>query len=83
MLLDHLDSFLYTCPTKMAVVVRPVQINAFCEASFFQCRLNKSMVKMVDAEFNIEARELMTAPLMAAKINARTPGPTRFLISNG
>ncbi len=41
------------------------------------------MVKIVDAELSIEARELMTAPLIAAKMNARTPGVTKFFINNG
>ena len=55
----------------------------FCEASFFQCLLNKSIVKIVEAEFNIEANELITAPLIAANINARKPGPTKLLINRG
>jgi len=41
------------------------------------------MVKIVEAEFSIEASELMTAPVIAAKINPRNPAGMRFLISNG
>jgi hypothetical protein len=41
------------------------------------------MVKIVDAEFSIDASELITAPLIAAKMKARTPGPNRFRMRRG
>ena len=41
------------------------------------------MVKIVEAEFNMEARELITAPPIAAKINPRNPPGIKFLIIKG
>ena len=41
------------------------------------------MVKIVDAEFSIEASELITAPEIDAKIKPLNPAGIRFLISRG
>ena len=42
-----------------------------------------SIVNIVEAEFSIEASELITAPAMAAKINPFIPAGIRFLIRSG
>ena len=42
-----------------------------------------SMVKIVEAEFSMEARELMTAPPIAAKMNPKNPFGMIFLIMVG
>ena len=40
-------------------------------------------VEMVEAELSMEARELITAPAMAANMKPRAPGGMRFRMSTG
>jgi hypothetical protein len=41
------------------------------------------MVKMVEAEFSMEARELMTAPARAARMKPLSPAGMRFRMRRG
>ena len=54
--------------TKATVITRPMVTSDFCDADLLICGLYRSMVKMVHAEFSMDASELMTAPQMAARL---------------
>ena len=85
-----LGSGLATCtseaPTaKTATVVRPVRTSPRSEESGRTYRFHRSIVKIVEAAFSMDASELTTAPRRAARMKPCRPTPdgTRRPMSSG
>ena len=69
--------------TNRIVMVLPMAMRVLFDASGFRYCLYRSIVKIVDAELSIEARELRTAPVIAANMNPLNPPGIRFLMMSG
>ena len=68
--------------TKTPTPIRPTRTSVFWLAPLWMNFLNRSIVKMVEAAFSIEASELITAPRMAASMKPRRPVGIRCLMSS-
>ena len=78
--LSRRGDMMHPITTNTPTPRRPTSTSVFWLASLCRYSLKRSMVKMVEAAFSIEARELITAPRMAASMKPRRPVGIRCLI---